>query len=80
MFSLRWYNGRQGEAVTANPESAWEIYWALKKGVEKARTMEDYYITIYFHGIPCNPERGGKLPLCREGEGPVFILKKAEKE
>ena len=80
MFTLRWAAGSGGihEAACADNKSAWEIYWALKKSVEKSRSLFDYWIEIFSNGTRLNPEKGSALPPCQEGEGPVFILKKGE--
>ncbi len=79
MYSLRWFEGiTTREAVCANSNDAHAIYYTLKKKSERENSvpMEDYWIEIFCNGVPCNPERGGQLPPCREDEGPVFILKK----
>ena len=76
MYAIRWADS-DGlyEAVCARSEDAWRIYRALKKSYEKTRPLSDCWIEIFVNGCRCNPERGGQLPICREGEGPVFILK-----
>lgn len=81
MYAIRWFDGGGPyEAVCANPEDAWMIYWVLKKYHHKRKivTYEDYWIEIWNNGFPCNPEKGGQLPICQEGKGPVFILKRGK--
>ena len=79
MFTIQWNDSSSvKEAICVKSEDAWNIYWALKKSMEKQRLLQDNWIQIWLNGTPCNPERGGQLPACRKGENTVFILKKAE--
>jgi len=81
MYTLQWSDTNSiREACCAQSKDAWEIYWALRKSMEKQRPMMDCWIVIWLGGMSCNPEKGSALPFCREGEGPHFILKKAEEE
>lgn len=78
MFTIQWYAGDgTHEAITVTSKAAWEIYRALKKSYQNDRNLEDYWIRISTGCIPVNPEKGFALPLCKPGEGPIFILKKA---
>lgn len=79
MYTLRWSTGsRICQAVCPKSMDAWEIYWALKQLAEgyASDLIGDCYIEIYNNGIACNPKKGEALPPCKEGEGPVFILRK----
>ena len=81
MLVIEWSDS-QGvhDAVTAKHGDAWAIYWALKKSYREMSPPEaDYWIRISWGGTPLNPERGEKMPACRDGEGPVFVLKKGRK-
>lgn len=74
MFMLHWTeNDRTHTCCCADNETAWIIYWSLKKRLESTRPTCDCKLWITTGaGIHLDPTKGGGLPM-KDNSDPVIL-------
>ncbi len=75
MITITWDNptGGRNTICAADNESAFVVYWALKKLYETYYSVHDCYLYMYRDGTPVSPESGVTLHPRKDNE-PVTVL------
>lgn len=74
MYTLIWNDdNQQYTAVASDNETAWQIYWAIKKLFEPYKLRHVAHMRIFYNGNSVDPTQGSSLPLCKTAENRVIL-------